>query len=350
MIDDTVLERTLHDRAAQRWRLRRGLRRGPAHHHGAPRRRQGRGDRVGTRTRRRDPRRSAARRPGSHTPPISARRACATRPRPRRPRRGSDAGTTNVVALGPRHATRRVRTRCEVLPESVDKARKGDLLDRADDAARAEGDTIRQVSASYADARRRILVANSDGLLAERRPGAHTILRAVRRRRATPGCRPVPRRRGARSASSSSTRSQPEAVARIAAQRAVTMLRRAPGAVGQAARRAQAGRRRCAVPRGVRTRARSRSRGTRRVGLRGSGRGAGRVAARHVGRRRHATRASGAPYAIDDEGTPAQRNVLIENGVLTDYMWDLVRARKDGRISSGQRSPRDVPAPARWCG
>src|SRR5207244_12491508 len=33
--------------------------------------------------------------------------------------------------------------------------------------ARAEGDSIRQVSASYADSRRRILVANSDGLLAE---------------------------------------------------------------------------------------------------------------------------------------------------------------------------------------
>ena len=40
-------------------------------------------------------------------------------------------------------------------------------------------------------------------------------------------------------------------------------------------------------------------------------------------------------YAIDDEGAPAQRNVLIENGVLTDYMWDLVRARKEGRRSSG---------------
>jgi TldD protein len=27
--------------------------------------------------------------------------------------------------------------------------------------------------------------------------------------------------------------------------------------------------------------------------------------------------------------------VLIEDGVLTDYMWDLVRARKHGRASSG---------------
>ena len=40
-------------------------------------------------------------------------------------------------------------------------------------------------------------------------------------------------------------------------------------------------------------------------------------------------------YAIDDEGATAQRNVLIEDGVLTDYMWDLVRARKEGRASSG---------------
>jgi TldD protein len=38
---------------------------------------------------------------------------------------------------------------------------------------------------------------------------------------------------------------------------------------------------------------------------------------------------------IDDEGRPAARNVLIENGVLTDYMWDWLQARKDGRRSSG---------------
>ena len=40
-------------------------------------------------------------------------------------------------------------------------------------------------------------------------------------------------------------------------------------------------------------------------------------------------------FAIDDEGHPAQRNVLIQDGVLTDYLWDLLRARKEGRASSG---------------
>ena len=34
-------------------------------------------------------------------------------------------------------------------------------------------------------------------------------------------------------------------------------------------------------------------------------------------------------------GVPPARNVLIENGVLTDYMWDCLRARKEGRKSSG---------------
>jgi TldD protein len=39
--------------------------------------------------------------------------------------------------------------------------------------------------------------------------------------------------------------------------------------------------------------------------------------------------------AIDDEGRPRRRNVLIDQGVLVDYMWDGQRARKEGRPSSG---------------
>jgi TldD protein len=39
--------------------------------------------------------------------------------------------------------------------------------------------------------------------------------------------------------------------------------------------------------------------------------------------------------AIDDEGCLSQRNVLIENGVLTDYMWDHSRSRSARREPSG---------------
>ncbi|MBN2549707.1 MAG: TldD/PmbA family protein [Anaerolineales bacterium] len=38
---------------------------------------------------------------------------------------------------------------------------------------------------------------------------------------------------------------------------------------------------------------------------------------------------------FDDEGTPTQRTVLIENGILKEYMWDLAEARKVGRQSTG---------------
>jgi TldD protein len=51
-------------------------------------------------------------------------------------------------------------------------------------------------------------------------------------------------------------------------------------------------------------------------------------------------------YSVDDEGHPAARNVLIEDGVLTDYMYDYLRARKAGRpvSTNGRReSYRHLP-------
>jgi len=45
--------------------------------------------------------------------------------------------------------------------------------------------------------------------------------------------------------------------------------------------------------------------------------------------------------AIDDEGHPAQRNVLIENGVLTDYMWTSYGPARKGarRAATGGGRP-----------
>jgi TldD protein len=40
-------------------------------------------------------------------------------------------------------------------------------------------------------------------------------------------------------------------------------------------------------------------------------------------------------FAFDDEGTPAQRTVLIENGVLKSYMTDVLSARKGGLPLTG---------------
>ena len=51
---------------------------------------------------------------------------------------------------------------------------------------------------------------------------------------------------------------------------------------------------------------------------------------------------------FDDEGTPTQRTVLIKEGILQEYMWDLTEARRVGRSSTGngrRQSFRHMPMP-----
>uniref|UniRef100_A0A831UDY6 TldD/PmbA family protein n=1 Tax=Geobacter metallireducens TaxID=28232 RepID=A0A831UDY6_GEOME len=40
-------------------------------------------------------------------------------------------------------------------------------------------------------------------------------------------------------------------------------------------------------------------------------------------------------FSFDDEGTPAQRTVLVENGILKGYLYDRLSAMKDGCVSTG---------------
>lgn len=40
-------------------------------------------------------------------------------------------------------------------------------------------------------------------------------------------------------------------------------------------------------------------------------------------------------YRFDDEGNPARKNTLIKDGVLQDYMWDVLRSTKLGHDVSG---------------
>jgi len=51
---------------------------------------------------------------------------------------------------------------------------------------------------------------------------------------------------------------------------------------------------------------------------------------------------------FDDDGTPSSRTVLIEEGILEEYMWDLVEARRMNRESTGngrRQSFRHMPIP-----
>ena len=73
-------------------------------------------------------------------------------------------GQVHTVSLGT--VSRQQVNNVRILPTSVPKARKVELLMIANDVARGIDQSIVQVSAGYSDATRRILVANSDGVLA----------------------------------------------------------------------------------------------------------------------------------------------------------------------------------------
>ena len=244
--------------------------------------------------------------------------------------RGGGGGAREVVL-----ERRDVRRPHEIgiLPETVEKARKAAVLERADHAARAVDGSVRQVSASYADSRRRVLIANSDGLLVEDD--------RVRTRFAV-NCVAVGDT-GMQTGTEAPGRTMgfeifdeidPEEVARVAANRALTMLRARPAPSGKlpvVLRRGAGGvlfHEACGHGLEADLVEKDASVFRGRVGE--------QVASPLVTLIDDGTYArEWGTYAIDDEGVPAQRNVLIDHGVLTDYMWDLVRARKSGRASTG---------------
>ena len=215
----------------------------------------------------------------------------------------------------------------------MDKARKLELLTRADEAARAAGDAITQVQVGCGDSRRRILIANSEGLLAEDdqiRTRFNVVVRGQRRHRDADGLRVAGPHRGLRDLRAPPRRGH----RRAAATRALAKLSARPAPSGE-------------VP---------------IVLAGGSGGILFHEACGHGLEADHIVKDASVytgqvgqlvasplvtlvddgtvlgewgNFAVDDEGCPPARNVLIENGVLTDYMWDWLRARKEGRKSSG---------------
>ena len=259
--------------------------------------------------------------------------------------RGGGGGVRSVV-LTQRPTPPRPGADDVVAPETVQKSRKVDLLRSADAAARGQGGAITSVTASYADSHRRILVANSDGLLADD-DQVRTRMMVQCVATGDTGMQTGYEAPGRTMGFELFDTIEPEQVGRTAATRALSLLDAVPAPTGR-------------IP----------------VVLR---RGAGGVLfheacghgleADHI--YKDASVFSGnmgelvasplvtlvddgtygrewGTLSIDDEGHPAQRNVLIDDGVLTEYMWDLLRARKEGHASSGngrRETYRHLPMP-----
>lgn len=240
--------------------------------------------------------------------------------------RGCDA-----VALTPVPGT--PRTTAVVPPGDVAKARKVELLLTADGLARSTDAAITQVTARYADSHRRILVANSDGVLA----GDEQVRTLFSVSCVASGDTGMQTGRESIGRTVGFELFDDHDVAELAgraARRAVTKL---------AARPAPSGERTVVIGPG--------GGGVMFHEACGHGLEADLVA---KGASVFAGRVGelvASPLvtlvddgtmdgewgctSIDDEGRPTRRNVLIEDGVLVDYMWDTVRARAEGRDPSG---------------
>ncbi len=218
-------------------------------------------------------------------------------------------------------------------PEDVAKATKVGLLTLANEAARSEGAAISQVSARYGDSRRRILVANSDGLLAED-DQVRTLFSVSCVAAGDTGLQTGRESTGRTVGFELFDETDVEDMGRRAAQRAITKLAARPAPSGAIPVVVGPG---CggvlfheACGHGLEADliAKGASVFANRIG--------DQVASPLVTLIDDGTMAGEwGHFAIDDEGRPAAHNVLIQDGVLTDYMWDHLRSRKEGRPSSG---------------
>ena len=248
----------------------------------------------------------------------------------------SGGGGTATVAVGPLRTGAATGTADDGASPSLALASKGDsleLLRRADEAARAADGAITQVQAGCGGSRRSVLIANSEGLYARDEQA---------RTRFSVSC-VASGDTGLQTGFESAARTlgfelfdevSVEELAHLAANRAVSKLSARPAPSGELPVVLAGGsggilfHEACGHGLEADHIVKDASVYTGMVGQ--------QVASPLVTLVDDGTVGSEwGTFRVDDEGRPAQRNVLIDQGILTDYLWDYLRARKEGRLSSG---------------
>ncbi len=234
--------------------------------------------------------------------------------------------------------------RVEVDPATVGKADKVAVLRRADHAARSQHGAVSQVAARYGDVRRRVLIANSEGVyVGDDLTKTSFSVSAVAKGDA--GLQTGRMSVGRVCGFELFDRYDVDQLAAEAARKAVRKLDARPAPSGTMAVVIAGG-----------------SGGVLFHEACGHGLEADLVnkgASVFAGRRGELVASplvtliddgtlagEWGYFNIDDEGLAAQRNVLIEDGVLTDFMYDHLRARDDKRRGTGngrRQSYRHLP-------
>jgi TldD protein len=233
-----------------------------------------------------------------------------------------------------------------VPPNDVPAVRKAELLRACDETARSAGDAVAQVQASYGEGRRLVTVANSDGRFAtDDRTRVRLGVQVVARRNGSveTGFETLGGHQGFELVEGGAA----ERTAEKAAKVALTLLGADPAPAG-------------AMPvvvgggfggvlfhemTGHGLEADHIQKGASvYIGKLGEEVAAPQIDAYDDGRLPGEWGTDG----IDDEGTPTQATALIHEGRLTSYLYDLLRARKDGVDSTGngrRESFRHLPIP-----
>lgn len=243
----------------------------------------------------------------------------------------SSSSDSKTVAM--RAADRHPLSKEIVIPSQVGKREKIDLLEKMNHVARSTSGSIRQVSAGYGDSYRKILVANTEGLFASDEQVRTRIAVSVVAFGDT-GMQTGYETAAFTMGFEMFNDVDVEELARTAANRAVRKLSARPAPSGTLPVVLQGG-----------------SGGILFHEACGHGLEADHIVKDSSVYKGKIGELVASPLItlvddgtvlnqwgtaqIDDEGKPSQRNVLIENGVLTDYMWDAMRARKSKRASSG---------------
>ena len=222
----------------------------------------------------------------------------------------------------------------KIVPSSVPNARKVEILKEGYFAARDYGETITQVSGNLLDVDHNILIANTEGLYAQdRQIRTRMAISAVAQKNGetqTGSCAPG-RRMGLEVFDSII---DPKATGIHAAKQAVTMA---------GAGYCPAGVMPVAIDNGfggvIFHEACGHSLEASSVAY-GRSQFAGKLGQKIANEKVTAIDDGTIPNAwgsinIDDEGTPARKNVLIENGVLKSYMIDKFNGRRMGMASTG---------------
>ncbi len=240
-------------------------------------------------------------------------------------------GGVRTIALTSRAGTK-VNT-VERYPDEVSKSTKVELLKRVDDAARSAGASIVQVSAGYGDSRRRILVANTDGVLATDEQ-VRGLMRISVVASGDAGMQTGFQSVGQTVGFEMFDNIDIEELARDAARQAMVKLGARPAPSGSMPVVIKQGSGGVlfheACGHGLEADLVSKNSSVY------AGKTGELVASPLVTLVDDGTMSTEwGTIGIDDEGHPSAYNVLIRDGILTDYMWDYLRARKEGRAQSG---------------